>query len=268
MDVRESRAHLGVTAASLVDCEGRRGGGGGEAWPFARGGPSSSLCAPLFRYVLLQYCPRTNKPSPLHPPHKPTGQAPRRRKPFSYCGIYYVRGRSVCALSALSVGARCGQAFRIGHQKKTRQAPPHASSTSSYSTAASIPGVTNGSNQGADQAARQGALVRAFPFPLLPPFVSGGIIFTSIAWQGPQRRSTIPWQHIALPKHPSTINLCPTSHPFLGVDPPLFPSLPPTLAFSQALNKHYRKKIIRKNFGLHGDHEGKYKTYVQGEACE
>lgn len=47
-------------------------------------------------------------------------------------------------------------------------------------------------------------------------------------------------------------------------------SLPSTLpsfqtqTTMQALNKHYRKKIIRKNFGVHGTHEGTFAEMKRG----
>lgn len=35
------------------------------------------------------------------------------------------------------------------------------------------------------------------------------------------------------------------------------PATPPTLPYVQALNKHYRKKLVSKDFGMHGVFEGK-----------
>lgn len=67
-----------------------------------------------------------------------------------------------------------------------------------------------------------------------------------------QRHCTGSWLY---PKRSTDLYL--SWYPFLGVDPPpSLPSTPPTLPCMQALNKHYRKKVVNKDFGVHGVFEG------------
>lgn len=221
------------------------------------------------RFAIIASCPlcSTMRTNPPHTPHKHTGQAPPRYASLRYCcRAHKVCSGGICIVSSClaSLHFELWLISSVSHPHRRTDTPHKLPLLLLLQQQRPSLALTNGSDQGADQAAGQGAF---FIISLVPPSLPLSTCRVCQSRRGhPQRRSKISWQYIALSKHPLT-NLYPACHPFLGIDPPSFPpshppsSLPLT---TQALNKHYRKKIIRKNFGVHGDHEGM--SSVQSEA--